>query len=249
MVPLDDVIGIIRGSPRLPQLGLGVMVPESVALRLWGPAQPAQPAQMLIHTRLGAAQAVALQAAVALRPDRPEALTATTPLNPTTLAHAVQSSLATLLLALAAVAVTVGAIGIANTTLVAVMERASEIGLRRALGARPVHIAAQFLAESAGLGIVRGADRDRARRSAHPVRHDLSRLDRDPAGWDDHRLAPSRGAHRAAGRPVSRAAGQLARTCGCPAAVTGRQAGISLESAERSVLLRDMCVGVEGRNH
>jgi|HubBroStandDraft_3_1064219.scaffolds.fasta_scaffold42973_2 putative ABC transport system permease protein len=150
------VIGIIRGSPRLPQLGLGVMVPESVALRLWGPAQPAQPAQMLIHTRLGAAQAVALQAAVALRPDRPEALTATTPLNPTTLAHAVQSSLASLLLALAAVAVTVGAIGIANTTLVAVMERASEIGLRRALGARPVHIAAQFLAESAGLGLFGG---------------------------------------------------------------------------------------------
>jgi putative ABC transport system permease protein len=147
------VIGIIRGSPRLPQLGLGVMVPESVALRLWGPAQPAQ---MLIHTRLGAAQAVALQAAVALRPDRPEALTATTPLNPTTLAHAVQSSLASLLLALAAVAVTVGAIGIANTTLVAVMERASEIGLRRALGARPVHIAAQFLAESAGLGLFGG---------------------------------------------------------------------------------------------
>jgi putative ABC transport system permease protein len=47
-------------------------------------------------------------------------------------------------------------IGIANTTLVAVLERVSEIGLRRALGARPVHIAAQFLAESTALGLFGG---------------------------------------------------------------------------------------------
>jgi putative ABC transport system permease protein len=47
-------------------------------------------------------------------------------------------------------------IGIANTTLVAVLERAGEIGLRRALGARPVHIAAQFLTESTALGLFGG---------------------------------------------------------------------------------------------
>ncbi|MGO9078865.1 MAG: ABC transporter permease [Streptosporangiaceae bacterium] len=47
-------------------------------------------------------------------------------------------------------------IGIANTTLVAVLERVGEIGLRRALGARPMHIAAQFLAESTALGLFGG---------------------------------------------------------------------------------------------
>jgi macrolide transport system ATP-binding/permease protein len=50
----------------------------------------------------------------------------------------------------------VGAIGIANITLVSVMERIGEIGLRRAIGATRMHVAAQFLVESASLGVVGG---------------------------------------------------------------------------------------------
>jgi ABC-type antimicrobial peptide transport system permease subunit len=57
---------------------------------------------------------------------------------------------------LGAVSLIVGAIGIANVTLVAVMERIGEIGLRRALGATRRHIATQFLLESATLGLVSG---------------------------------------------------------------------------------------------
>ncbi len=45
------------------------------------------------------------------------------------------------------VALLMGAIGIANVTLVSVMERTGEIGLRRALGASRRHIASQFLIE------------------------------------------------------------------------------------------------------
>lgn len=47
-------------------------------------------------------------------------------------------------------------LGIANTTVVAVFERTGEIGLRRALGARPRHIAVQFLGESTALGLLGG---------------------------------------------------------------------------------------------
>jgi len=133
-----------------------VSVPASTALRTWGPPQTSQPAQMLIHTRLGAAQVVAEQAPIALRPDDPKLLTATAPPSLSQLRRSVTASLNAVFLALAGIALIVGAVGIANTTLVAVLERVGEIGLRRALGARPVHIAAQFLAESTALGLFGG---------------------------------------------------------------------------------------------
>ena len=66
------------------------------------------------------------------------------------------ASLNSVFLALAGIALFIGAVGIANTTLVAVLERSGEIGLRRALGARPRHIAIQFLAESTALGLFGG---------------------------------------------------------------------------------------------
>ena len=150
------VIGILSGDQRIPQLNFGVSVPASTALHVWGRPQPRAAAQMIIHTRLGAAQVVAKQVPVALRPDHPQLLTATAPASPAQLQHSVTTSLNTLFLALAGIAVVVGMIGIANTTLVAVLERVGEIGLRRALGARPVHIAAQFLAESTALGLFGG---------------------------------------------------------------------------------------------
>ncbi len=62
-----------------------------------------------------------------------------------------------LFLVLGGVAVLVGAIGIANVTLVSVLERVGEIGLRRALGAGQHHIAAQFPIESTAMGLLGGS--------------------------------------------------------------------------------------------
>ncbi|HEV2373891.1 MAG TPA: ABC transporter permease [Streptosporangiaceae bacterium] len=150
------VIGIIASSQRLPALDIGVTVPESAALRLWGPPSQSFSAQMLIHTRLGAAQVVAEQAPVAIRPDNPKLLHSAAAPSVAGLQHSVSTSLNSLYLTLAGIALIVGAVGIANTTLVAVLERAGEIGLRRALGARPRHIGVQFLAESTALGLFGG---------------------------------------------------------------------------------------------
>lgn len=147
------VMGIMADVERQPDLLMAVLVPRHTAESLWGvPDDPAQRPQMLIETRLGAAKVVAAQAAVALRPDAPDAFRVIAPSDPTSLQDQVGSDLSGLFLVLAGICLLVGTVGIANTTLVAVLERIPEIGLRRALGARRRHIAAQFLAESAALG-------------------------------------------------------------------------------------------------
>jgi putative ABC transport system permease protein len=57
---------------------------------------------------------------------------------------------------LGAVALLVGGVGIANIMVISVLERRSEIGLRRALGATKRHIAVQFLTEALLLAALGG---------------------------------------------------------------------------------------------
>ena len=93
-------------------------------------------------------------------PEHPEAVNVSRPSDAIEAKAAAASAFTTLFLGLAAVAVLVGALGIANVMLMAVLERRNEIGLRRALGATRGHIVGQFLAEAillAGLGGLVGA--------------------------------------------------------------------------------------------
>ena len=150
------VIGIISTPQRVPSLGLGIIIPATTAEDLFGLPAPSDPATMLITTRIGAAALIATQAPWALDPFNPGNLNASPPPNIGALRDQVHASVNGLLLALADVYVVVGALGIANTTMVAVLERRGEIGLRRALGARRRHIAEQFLIEAAALGFLGG---------------------------------------------------------------------------------------------
>lgn len=148
------VIGIIDDVERNADVLLGAIVPTTTASRYFGP--PDDPPKMLVETDIGAAHVVAAQVAVALRPDNAELFRVVAPPDPKELRAGVESDLNVLFLVLATVSVLVGTFGIANTTLVAVLERVPEIGLRRAVGARPRHIAVQFLAESGALGTIGG---------------------------------------------------------------------------------------------
>jgi putative ABC transport system permease protein len=151
------VIGVVDAVQRRTELLSSVWVPRQTAEQLWpGPPDSAQPARMVIDTRLGAADVVAAQAPFALRAEAPQRFRTFAPPDPRQLRDTVRSDLSTLFLILAGICLIAGAVGIANTTMVAVLERTAEIGLRRSLGAQKRHIAAQFLSESAALGTVGG---------------------------------------------------------------------------------------------
>jgi putative ABC transport system permease protein len=153
------VVGIYSSAERVASGG-AMLIPEKTALADYGNPQPGigtqEEAQLVVATRTGAAQAVSRQIAAAELPTDPHRLVVTAPPNPLKLQSEVNGDLAGLFLILALISLLIGAVGIANTTLVAVLERTGEIGVRRAVGARPRHIAAQFLAESTALGTLGG---------------------------------------------------------------------------------------------
>lgn len=153
------VIGIVDDVQRKADTLSSIVIPLRTADELWSvleSEEDGEPPEMVVDTELGAAPVVAEQLALALRPDDPAALSVVPPPDPKTLKQNVQGDLNTLFLLLAAICLIIGMVGIANTTLVAVLERTAEIGLRRALGARKRHVAAQFLTESALVGTVGG---------------------------------------------------------------------------------------------
>lgn len=149
------VIGIIDGVERNPALLSAVIVPAGTATAEL-PGGPGTDYSVLIDVAPGAAALIGEQAPLALRPDEPELLQSLVPADPGRLRQAIESDVTALMYGLSGLALFVGMIGITNTTLVAVLERRGEIGVRRALGARRHHVAAQFLTESAILGVAGG---------------------------------------------------------------------------------------------
>ena len=145
------VIGIIADVKRHADLLLAAMIPAPTARRLW-PDFDEGPHQIYVETEPGAARIVGDQAAFAVRPSAPTDIRALVPTDPRSLQNAVSSDLRMLAVALASISLLIGMLGIANVSLVSVLERVPEIGLRRALGASGRGVAAQFLLESALLG-------------------------------------------------------------------------------------------------
>ena len=112
-----------------------------------------------VYVRAVTEQVDAVQAVLAAtaNPESPNQVTVSRPSAALVARAAAQSALNGLFLGLGAVALLVGAVGVGNIMLISVLERRSEIGLRRALGATKGNIRTQFLLEAVILAIMGGA--------------------------------------------------------------------------------------------
>jgi putative ABC transport system permease protein len=153
---LFTVVGILEALPLVPELDSAALVGYPVAARLFGTER--SPSAVYVRAREGEAQVEAARALLpsAADPWSPEEVAVSRPSDALEAQAAAEGAFTSLFLGLGAVALLVGAIGIANVMIISVLERRSEVGLRRALGARRRHIAVQFLGESFVLGVFGG---------------------------------------------------------------------------------------------
>jgi putative ABC transport system permease protein len=149
------VIGIIAKTERESNVLLDVVIPNTTEEALLGSAVTAPPT-MVVATRPGFAGPVESALARTIDPEDFGAISVTSPPSPVALQAAVSSELTGLFTVLTLVGLIIGIVSIANITLVSVLERVHEIGLRRAIGARKGQIAIQFVLESIALGYLGG---------------------------------------------------------------------------------------------
>lgn len=153
---IDDVpftvIGIIDRTEREAQLATAVVVPASVAVEMW----PDPQAIVLIDVEAGAALEVAAAAVLALRPDAPGSLGARVMPEARNLRTDIAGELNALGLAVSVTVLGVAGLAAVATMMLSVLERRREIGLHRALGARPFDIGLRFLAEATIIGTFGG---------------------------------------------------------------------------------------------
>lgn len=148
------VVGILDDVTLAPELDAAALIGWSAAEQLDG----AEVAPSRLYVRADESHVEDVQSVLGrtINPASPGDVAVSRPSDALKAQAETDATLTTLLLALAGVALVVGGIGVANTMVIAVLERRSEIGLRRALGATRAHVRRQFLGESIMLAAIGG---------------------------------------------------------------------------------------------
>ena len=148
------VIGVLAPVPIAPEIDEAALVGFPAAGSLLGLA--GHPTEIYLRAAPDQVQPVVSVLPFTANPAQPEGVQVSLPSSILTARAAARAAYAGLFLGLGAVAVLIGAVGIANIMVISVLERRAEIGLRRALGATRWHVGLQFLTESVLLSALGG---------------------------------------------------------------------------------------------
>src|SRR5581483_6299120 len=159
-----NIAGILNPSPLTPDIDLSALIGYPAARTyldyvsvVRGEKKTGPPSTIYVRAATDHEAAVQALLAQTADPEAPNEAAVSQPSDVLTARAAAAGAFDSLFLGLGVVALIVGAVGVANMMIISVLERRSEIGLRRALGATKSQIRMQFLAESILVAVVGGA--------------------------------------------------------------------------------------------